>query len=270
LHYREVVAVILRVLPCSERSIDQMLEEAEESGVAVAALDRNSLKQLLAALDKKITKNQELRAKYAPHTPDKFMDSELELHTAIEELYPVAASPELFPYFITQLAGLSVLLGLVIHENTDISLAVITLLQEMCDSEMIQQADEEGTDATDNVIARSLVGAFKQTQGLEVVVQNLSRLDENNNAEDATGVYNTLSIIENLVELDSSIAVDVCEKTHFLKFLLKRLNVKEYDANKLYCSELLSQLLQADPSVPRYTVIIDFVGCCGRNRLVLQ
>jgi beta-catenin-like protein 1 len=193
--------------------------------------------------------------------PDKFMDSELELHTAVEELYPVAASPELFHVLITS-GGFGALLGLVIHENTDISLAVITLFQEICDAEMIQEADQSSEDE-DASIGAMLVKAFVDSQGLEIIVQNLTRLDEKNQ-EDATGVYNTLSIIDNLVELDASTASRICEKTHLLKFLLKRLAVKEYDANKLYSSELLSILLQTDPAVsrsPTSNFRLKFVKC---------
>lgn len=203
-----------------------------------------SLKSLVSTLERKILKNQQLRVKYAD-APDKFMDSELELHTAIEELYPVAASPELFPSLIAG-GGFAALLGLVTHENTDISLAVTTLLQEICDADMIQEAD----DTTGMPISEALVKAFVDTQGVEIIVQNLTRLDESNQ-EDATGVYNTFSIIENLVELDSGLAPIICEKTHLLKFLLKRLLVKEYDANKLYSSELLSILLQTDPAISK-------------------
>lgn len=55
-----------------------------------------------------------------------------------------------------------------------------------------------------------------------------------------------MAIIENLVEVRPDIAVTTCAKTHILKFLLVRLKVKKFDANKLYCSEILSILLQTD------------------------
>ena len=42
------------------------------------------------------------------------------------------------------------------------------------------------------------------------------------------------------------VAVSVCERTKVLTFLLKRIKAKKFDANKLYCSEILSILLQAD------------------------
>lgn len=76
-------------------------------------------------------------------------------------------------------------------------------------------------------------------------MQNLFRLDESSD-EDAQGVYNTMAIIENLIEIKPHISVLVCQKTNILVFLLKRLKTKTFDANKLYCSEILSILLQSE------------------------
>jgi beta-catenin-like protein 1 len=60
--------------------------------------------------------------------------------------------------------------------------------------------------------------------GLELLVQNLSRLDESND-EDAQGVNSSMGCIENLVEIRPNIAVLICERTHILKFLILRLKV---------------------------------------------
>ena len=65
---------------------------------------------------------------------------------------------------------------------------------------------------------------FSRHSGLELIVQNLSRLDESNE-EDAQGVHSSLGCIENLVEVRPNVAVLVCERTHMLKFLLLRLKV---------------------------------------------
>ena len=55
-----------------------------------------------------------------------------------------------------------------------------------------------------------------------------------------------MAILENLSEIRPALCGTMCEKTTILKFLLKRLKVKKFDANKLYASEILSILLQAD------------------------
>jgi beta-catenin-like protein 1 len=90
-----------------------------------------------------------------------------------------------------------------------------------------------------------LVDSLVENQGLELLVKNLERLDEADE-EDAQGVHQTMNIIENLTEARPSICTQICECSDILKYLLKRLKVKKFDRNKLYCSEILSILTQAD------------------------
>lgn len=145
--------------------------------------------------------------------------------------------------------SLKSLLSLLAHENTDISISIINLLQELADPDVI-----EGNEA-----AFELVKAFETEGGYELLVDNLSRLDESS-PEDASGVYNTLSILENCCEITVCVcarhgllafikqqpdAADaITAKTSILKWLFQRLQREELDSNKLYASELLALLLQ--------------------------
>ena len=74
-------------------------------------------------------------------------------------------------------------------------------------------------------------------------MQNLERLDEKVK-EDADGVHNTLAIIENTCELKNAEICKVAGEQGLLLWLLKRVRVRQYDANKLYASEILAILLQ--------------------------
>ena len=47
------------------------------------ALDEGKLKRMVLAFEKRTTKNQELRIKF-PDEPTKFLNSEIELHDAIQ------------------------------------------------------------------------------------------------------------------------------------------------------------------------------------------
>lgn len=166
---------------------------------------------------------------------EKFMESEIELHKEIENFHIVAAFPELYPVLL-QNNAINKLLGLITHENTDISIATISLIQEMTEVDtLIEQVN----------IAKDFIDALIQNQGFELLVQNLSRLDETSD-EDAQGVHNTMGIFENFLELQPDLTVHLCEKTYLLSFLLHRVRTKSFDANKLYCSEILSILLQSD------------------------
>ena len=65
---------------------------------------------MISNFEKKVTKNQKLRVKYSDQ-PEKFMDSEVELHEGIGELYAIAAFPELYQLFVSS-NGLDLVLGI--------------------------------------------------------------------------------------------------------------------------------------------------------------
>lgn len=86
---------------------------------------------------------------------------------------------------------------------------------------------------------------MRKQQVTALLVQNLERLNEQVK-EEADGVHNTLSIIENLTEMNNDLVREAAEQG-LLQWILKRLKQKPpYDANKLYCSEILSILIQTN------------------------
>lgn len=85
---------------------------------------------------------------------------------------------------------------------------------------------------------------------MALLVQNLERLDEKVK-EDSDGVHNTLAIIENTSELKNSEICKAAGEQGLLVWLLKRIRVRQYDANKLYASEILAILLQNNESNQR-------------------
>ena len=119
------------------RSSEALLAEAEadleSSQVEVAQIDENSMKRMVLSIEKRINENMQLRTKYAD-TPERFMDSELELYQELKRLHALATAPELYPTFVRTRCVPS-LLGLLAHENSDISIDVVDLLREMAESE---------------------------------------------------------------------------------------------------------------------------------------
>jgi beta-catenin-like protein 1 len=73
--------------------------------------------------------------------PEKFMESEIELYEEINNLFVVSASPELYPTLIESGSVVSIL-GMIAHENTDISLASIGLINELTDPETVLETEE--------------------------------------------------------------------------------------------------------------------------------
>lgn len=56
------------------------------------------------------------------------MESEVELHTTLQEMRVIATIPELYPRLV-ELGSIPSMLELLAHENTDIAIAVVDLLQ---------------------------------------------------------------------------------------------------------------------------------------------
>lgn len=122
----------------------QAERELSESKVEVEAqIDANALKRMILSVEKRINENMQMRMKYSDR-PEKFMDSELELYQELKALHCVAAVPELFPTFVKTRCASS-LIGLLAHENADISLDVVDLFSEMCDSEDAAPEDLQAT-----------------------------------------------------------------------------------------------------------------------------
>lgn len=124
-----------------------------------------------------------MRVKF-PDQPDKFMESEVELHDILQELHAVATNPELYPQMV-ELGVVPSLLELLAHENTDIAVGIVDLLQELTESDVYNEAPDE---------ADSLIDALLNQQVFALLVQNLERLDESV-TEESDGVFNTLGKI---------------------------------------------------------------------------
>ncbi|XP_054271140.1 beta-catenin-like protein 1 [Macrosteles quadrilineatus] len=217
-----------------EEQQDAIMKLVESHGEG-EVLDEATLKRMVLQFEKRALRNQEMRIKF-PDMPEKFMEAEIELHEALQEMHAVATVPDLYP-IVVQLNAVPSMLELLSHENTDISVSIVDLLQELTDVDILHES-QEGADA--------LIDALLNQQICALLTQNLERLDETVK-EEAEGVHNTLAIFENIMEFRPEVVVDVA-KQGLLTWLLKRLRVKApFDANKLYVSEILSILLQNSP-----------------------
>lgn len=85
---------------------------------------------------------------------------------------------------------------------------------------------------------------------LELLVPNLTRLNEQDEESDRTGVFNILGIFENILSFIPPLAVQVVETTQLLPWLLQRIaRERAYDSNKQYATEILAILLQEERQV---------------------
>ncbi|XP_077247009.1 ARM repeat superfamily protein [Tasmannia lanceolata] len=219
--------------PISNGTYDlSLLEAVEKSQTSIEVLDLRTLKKLVLSFERRLKDNLEARMKY-PNQPDKFADSEIELHDEIEKLKILAGGPELYPDLVN-LNTIPSILGLLSHDNTDIAIDVVSLLQDLTDEDVLEDNDEP---------AKILVETLIENNALELLVQNLSRLSDSD-PDEMVAIYNTLATIENMIEVNPAVADLVCERTRLLRWLLSKIKVREFDSNKQYASEILAILLQ--------------------------
>jgi beta-catenin-like protein 1 len=110
------------------------------------------------------------------------MASEEDLDTEIKTFSILSEHPELFGEF-RKLGTLGSLVRLLVHENTDIAIDVVEVISELTDDE-VEAEPEQWNELVDGMVEESL---------LEMLSQNLSRLNESNDS-DRSGVYHTLSM----------------------------------------------------------------------------
>jgi hypothetical protein len=83
--------------------------------------------------------------------PLRFMESEIELNDAVQELHVLATQSELY-HVLVNVNGISLLTGLLTHENTDISIAVISLVQELTDVDTLTESEQQATFLIDALV----------------------------------------------------------------------------------------------------------------------
>ncbi|CAN4083705.1 unnamed protein product [Withania somnifera] len=212
-------------------SLLEALEKSQEN--PVEALDIKIVKKLVLAFERRLKENISARLKY-PDQPEKFADSELELHEEIEKLKILAGGPEYYPELVN-LGTVASITSLLNHENTDIAIDVVGLLQDLTDEDVLEDNDEP---------AQVLVDALVENNALELLVQLLGKMSDSDPDESAA-IYSILATVENFIEVKPSVAELVCERTKLMKWLLTRIKVREFDGNKQYASEILAILLQS-------------------------
>ncbi|KAH8067116.1 DNA binding protein [Aureococcus anophagefferens] len=203
----------------------------------ITELDAASLKRLLLSLEKKITRNQQLRVKYGDD-PSRFAESEVDLDDALQQMGLCAAAPELYGS-LCDLGGVASIVGLLSHENADISASACSLLYDLTDADVVDSSEAGAAGAA------TLAAAIEAAQGLEVLASNVARFDEAV-TEEAEAVHNTLGVFENVLDVGGPGAAEaVAAKTCLGPWLLARAGVKGFGPIKLYASEILSILAGA-------------------------
>ncbi|EPB67614.1 hypothetical protein ANCCEY_13298 [Ancylostoma ceylanicum] len=174
---------------------EDILAALEQDSAQAVTVDETHIRKLTAQLEKKALKNREMRTKHTDD-PKKFMDSEIELDTAIQEL-------------------------------TDVD---------------ILNEGEEG--------AAQLIESLASGRIVESFLTAFDKLDEKVK-DDADAIHNALSVVENMIDFRPETAEDCVSQNLFLWLLRRACQKGQFDANKMYASELVALLLQMSESAKR-------------------
>ena len=112
------------------------------------------IRRTLLKLERAINKNQDQRSKY-PDDPTKFIDSEADLDLAIKALMPLSQVTALAYPEIVKTGTITMLVGLLSHENMDIVIDVVEVIHELTDEDVGGEADEEEENEIDDETGQS-------------------------------------------------------------------------------------------------------------------
>ncbi|KAM3537100.1 hypothetical protein ARSEF1564_009978 [Beauveria bassiana] len=215
-----------------ESQILDYVDDAD-AGAAPERIDSGWLRKTVLNFEKHIAKNAELRAKFESE-PQKFITSEADLDADIKSLSILAEYPELYAEFV-RLGCTDSLVGLLAHENTDIAIDALEIIGELTDEDV----------AAEDAQWNELVDALLNADLLDLLLSNLSRLNEDNES-DRNGVYYSLGILENFCSR-SQVAARIGNEEHLLQWLIQRIQRKEVKVtqNKQYSAEVLALVAQA-------------------------
>ena len=215
-----------------------LLAQAEEAaGVAGdVELDVRAVRRWAVSLEKKLQDNLAARVKYGADAPDKFVDSEVDLHEELQRLGSLAAAPELYPELV-RLGCVPTLLSLLAHDNADIAGDAAEVLRELTDGDAVQESDEA-------LAGGAVLGtAILEADGLTAILGALARFDTAV-AEEAAAAQGLLNILENLVDISGALRDAVVAHPQVLPMLLDRIGRKgPVDEGRVYAAELLAILL---------------------------
>ena len=162
------------------------------------------------------------------------MGSEADLDADVKSLSILSEHTDLYAEFAS-LGCVGSLVSLLSHENTDIAIDAIEIINELTDEDV--EAEQAQWD--------SLVDALLEADLLNLLYENTTRLDENIES-DRAGIYHVLRVLENLSSRPS-IASVMGKDTQFVFWLLSRIQRPEptVTQNKQYSAEVLAILLQS-------------------------
>jgi len=232
-------------LSMEQKEILNIFDKDAEEGVRgdLEEMNITAIRRLLLRFERAVNKNQDQRSKH-PDDPTKFIDSEADLDLALKALLPLSQAPIIAYPELIKSGAVERLIGLLSHENADIVIDVVEVINELTDEDVGNEGEEEDEEEGNREEAlKTLIEGLLANSILELLVDNLKRLNETEES-DRQGVFHILGIFENLVGFKSELSSQLVSKTTIVEWLLARIQSKKHEENRGYAAELLSILLQ--------------------------
>lgn len=193
-----------------------LLEELEKkaAGSSILELSKKGVQAASKSLENLYQQNIKKRTEH-PDQPEQYIDSELALYEQLTALQALATDTQVYRY-IESSNLMPTLVQLLGHENTDVCASVVYLLLEWIDPSLVAEDPA--------VLPLLRIFAAIAMEGWETIVLNLKRYQNDDESEDSNlkGVDNTLSLMENILELDALLAPDgVLEKSNVQTVMAK-------------------------------------------------
>ncbi|KAL8427448.1 hypothetical protein Efla_003895 [Eimeria flavescens] len=203
--------IILEELPdeVDASTVEKILEQADE--VHIEEITEASIRRCAAQLERRLKKNQHDRIKFASN-PEKWIKSEVDLDEEVKRWTQVAATPSLFP-LLFESGAFDILTSLLSHANTDLAIDAVEVFSELTEADSVMEAPDP------QAVISQLVGGHLP----DIVIDLLCRLKEEGSEDDALGISSCLSVVENLLELQPSLATTLAQAQKLPAFLLKRI-----------------------------------------------
>jgi len=172
--------------------LKELEKKAEQS--SILELSAKGIQAASKSLESLYNKNAMRRAEY-PDQPDHFMDSELALYEQLNALQALATDTTVYKYVLRS-DLMSTLIQLLGHSNMDICSSVVSLLLEWIDPSLVEE-DLAVLPLLKNFAAATM-------EGWMLISANLIKFQKDDDSQDRNlkGVDNTLSLMENILELD--------------------------------------------------------------------
>lgn len=207
----------------------------------------DTLPQAVRALGDAVLKNEQMRSKYA-NNPDKFMESEERLFVAVKTFLSISTDEECLVALVESDFIHLILPLLAYHENIDIALAVIEVLNDFL---------EEDPDV-DPAVPRQLAIALDANHFFEMLGHFCSKCNEDDEV-----AFEVMRLFESMMELCVEVMKPKEALGPFFPWLLTWFFCEQSLPARNYSAELISSALLLDERL-----VDDFISCDGTYCLV--